>query len=160
MCKKVVFLLCLISFSVVSKHRNEFVVVDEEMKNGSALKSKKYSKKKMQELREDIVFTCVHSLEALHMHIAREAELIVKESSRIIANLNRVSRYVVALSRQVIEQEKDCFMADASYQELVTLHATLQEIERAIGRTVDVEWITAQEKNIIKICGRDILDHK
>ncbi|OGB96757.1 hypothetical protein A3F06_03975 [candidate division TM6 bacterium RIFCSPHIGHO2_12_FULL_36_22] len=161
MCKRVVFLLCLVSFSAVAKHRtNEFVVIDEEMKNDCTSKSKKFFKRKIQDLKEDIVFTSIHSLEALHAHIAREVTLLAKGRGDAIAILNRISQYILALSRQIIEQEKDCFMADASSQALVTLHTIFQEIERSIGRSMDIEWIITQEKNIIKICGRDILSHK
>ncbi|MBT4855867.1 hypothetical protein HOM50_02795 [bacterium] len=154
-------LLASLSFGVFPKSRShEFLVLDEDTISAGAKKSKKYFKRKINDLKEDIVFTCVHSLEALHFHIEQEVGLGEHLNTECIGALSRIAQRVLGLSRQIIEQEKKCFMEHATTQALTTLLATLQEIQRSIGRKVDIAWTTAQEKNLKKICDCDTIKIK
>ncbi len=154
-------LLASLSFGAVPKSRShEFLVLDEDTINAGAKKSKKFFKRKINDLKEDVVFTCVHSLEALHFHIEQEVGLGENLDAECVGALSRIAQRVLGLSRQVIEQEKKCFMEHASTQSLTTLLATLQEIQRSIGRKVGIAWITVQEKNLKKICDCDTIKIK
>ena len=149
---KIFLMLLLVIPCVNAKYRKNEFVVDDAAKAGSALKSNKYRKQKRQDLVEEIVFTTVHSLEALHEHIAQESCLGQKANHESIQMLCGLAQQVLSFSRQVIEGEKNCFMADATVQSLGTVLQTLQEIQRTIGHPIDRAWIVAQQKSIKKNC--------
>lgn len=157
--KKIVFVVSIIAFGCGAVPRSQEFLVPYDAKDEIDSKAKRVSKAKLNDLKEEVAFTSINSLEAIFYHI--DYLTAQSEDNRdTIASLNRISQEILSCCRQWIDQSKDCYMARATYQSLSSLLDALKRLRRSMGQQISHDWVVSVEKNIKKICTCDTIKSK
>jgi hypothetical protein len=123
---------------------------------------KKASKKEMAQLREDVVDQAIECMETIHKTTQRRVSKVSVDAGNIsvLVSLSEIGLELVGLSRQLVNDERNSFVAKADEQTLRALLEILVAINNATDKDFTVMWVCDQEKKIKKICCSDILNSK